>query len=207
MDTRAVRVCLFASIDADGWIGYNNCLPSELVERGQSDVLRAVTRGKTVIIGRKSVAAFRERPPGEHVIVMTRALCKRSLDARDDVIYASTPIEALAKCPTPEVVVLGGARTFWSFLPYASELRVCALAACVRRPDTLRSIAGAQWAEAVPKSATAEQRDGFQILTWFVEQPTRQPADEPSKPYWEKVKEPEPDCDDNAIPEQEEEQA
>jgi hypothetical protein len=37
----------------------------------------------------------------------------------------------------------------------------------VTRPDRLRSIAAAQWAEDVPELAAVEQRDGFKILRWF----------------------------------------
>lgn len=190
-DASIIRVCLFANVDADGWIGYNNRLPPEFTDKGQGDILREVADNKTVIVGRKSfMSTFGGRPPGRHVIVMTRCTDQQKCIGMwgGGVTYAHSPFDAISKCCTLDAVVIGGARTFWSFLPYASEVRVCALQGCVRRPTPLRSISAAQWAEAVPDPAIVKQCDGFRMLTWFIDKPTYAPADEPSKPFWETPK-------------------
>ncbi|AVK77298.1 Dihydrofolate reductase [Pandoravirus macleodensis] len=190
-DASIIQVCLFANVDADGWIGYNNRLPPEFMDKGQSDRLREIAHDKTVIVGRKAfMSTFGGRPPGRHVIVMTRCTDQQKCVEMwgGGVTYAHSPFDALSKCCTLDAVVIGGARTFWSFLPCASEVRVCALPGCVHRPVPLRSVSAAQWAEVVPESAIVEQCDGFRVLTWFIDKPTYEPADEPSKPFWEKPK-------------------
>ncbi|WBR14747.1 dihydrofolate reductase [Pandoravirus kuranda] len=191
MDASIIRVCLFANVDADGWIGYNNRLPPEFTDKDQDDLLSETAANKTLIVGRKSfTSTFGGRPPGRHVIVMTRCTDQQKCVEMwgDGVTYAHSPLDAISKCCTLDAIVVGGARTFWSFLPYASEARVCALPVCVRRPTPLRSISAAQWAEVVPESAIVEQCNGFRLFAWFINKPTYEPADEPSKPFWEKPK-------------------
>lgn len=190
-DASIIRVCLFASVDADGWIGYNNRMPPEFTDKGQADLLREVCANRTVIVGRKAFeSTFDGHPPGRRAIVITRCTDPQKCTGMwgDGVTYAHSPLDALSKCCTVDAVVIGGARTFWSLLPYASEARVCALPGCVRRPTPLRSISAAQWAEAVPESAIVEQRGGFRMLTWTIDKPAYDPIDEASEPYWERPK-------------------
>jgi hypothetical protein len=71
---------------------------------------------------RAGFSAFGRRPPAKYVVIMTRDPHKRLEGAWKGALYASTPLQALAACPTRSLSWAGRALSVLC----VRDLRVCA---------------------------------------------------------------------------------
>lgn len=124
----------------DGVIGADGVMPWHLPE--DLAHFRAVTRGKTVIMGRRTWDSLPERfrpLPGRQNIVITRQLDW----AGEGASVAHGVDDALALADGP-VWVIGGAEIYRLALPYADALEVTEIDADIAG-DTLAPAITAEW--------------------------------------------------------------
>ncbi len=113
-----MRLYLIAALGRNRVIGKDNRLPWHLPDDLKR--FKELTLGKPVIMGRKTFESLGKSLPGRVNIVLTRNLGFR---ARDCLVAHSVPeAVALAAEHGPEAFVIGGARVFEEFLPFADRL-------------------------------------------------------------------------------------
>lgn len=105
-------------IGKDGWMPWN--LPAELAH------FRAYTKGKTVIMGRKTFDAMMKalgRPmPNRHNIVVSRSLDHSYPEGVDVVTSIEEAIELAKKDGMEEICVIGGGAIYAAAMPYAKRI-------------------------------------------------------------------------------------
>jgi len=112
-----MRIALIAAMSENGVIGNNNALPWHLPE--ELKYFRKVTLGKPVIMGRKTFESMGKKPlPNRHNIIVTRS----TISAPACTVVSSVQ-EALAVVgESEEIMVIGGAQIYESFLPFANRI-------------------------------------------------------------------------------------
>ncbi len=111
-----MHISLVAAMSKNGVIGNNNALPWHLPE--ELKYFRKVTLGKPVIMGRKTFGSIGKPLPNRRNIIMTH-----STVPIPGCWVAGSIQEALALVQDyEEVMVIGGAKIYESFLPFASRI-------------------------------------------------------------------------------------
>jgi dihydrofolate reductase len=113
-----MRIALIVAVSENGVIGNNNKLPWHLPE--ELKYFRKITSGKPIIMGRKTFESMGNRPlPHRRNIILTR-----SQFAAPDCVVVGSIEEALAAAAgnIDEVMVIGGAQIYQSFLPIARRI-------------------------------------------------------------------------------------
>jgi dihydrofolate reductase len=144
---------------ANGTIGRDGKLPWHI----PADLKRfkALTMGKSMIMGRKTFESFPKPLPGRRHIVLTRDPEWRA----DGAEVARSPEEALALAGDTEVAIIGGAEVNALFLPRASRVELTEVHADVPG-DTVMSPLGADWREIFREEHAAEgERPAFAFVT------------------------------------------
>jgi dihydrofolate reductase len=101
-------------MDLAGLLGVDQRLPWHLPLELRH--FRALTLGRTVVLGRRTHEALGRALPGRRTVLLSR-----TLDAPPEgVLLARTLEEALESAPAP--MVLGGAEVFAQAFPYCVEL-------------------------------------------------------------------------------------
>jgi len=113
-----MRVTLIAAMSSDGVIGAGGGLPWHLPDDFRQFKRR--TRGKPVIMGRKTWESLPRRPlPGRHNVVITR---QAAYEAPGATVVRSLEAALEAAGEAPEVMVLGGAQIYAAALPRADRM-------------------------------------------------------------------------------------
>jgi dihydrofolate reductase len=128
-----MRLTLIAALDEDGAIGLpGGGLPWHVPD--ETAHFRAYCAGQWLLVGRRTFAEmtgwFR---PDHHVIVLTRAPLTPETPVRLPPNLQAAPtmpaaIDAARRSGAPELVVIGGARTYAEALPVADQLVLSRLA-------------------------------------------------------------------------------
>lgn len=110
-------ISLIAALDRNGIIGKDNALPWHLPNDLKH--FRELTRGKPVIMGRKTYESIGRALPDRANIILTRDLQYVApgcaiVHSMEDALRAAGTVE--------EVMVIGGAEIFRLFLPRAKKL-------------------------------------------------------------------------------------
>lgn len=100
-------------IGKDNWMPWD--LPAELAH------FRAYTRGKTVIMGRKTYDAVGRPMPNRHNIIVSRNT-DLMIPGVDVVSSIEDALELAKKDPTEEICVIGGEQIYKAALPYADRI-------------------------------------------------------------------------------------
>lgn len=112
-------VTLVAAVAENGVIGNGNRMPWHL----PADLKRfkALTLGKPILMGRKTLEAIGKALPGRRNLVLTRATDLRVSGI--EIVHSME--EALAACAgAPELMVIGGAEVYRLFLPLARRMHL-----------------------------------------------------------------------------------
>lgn len=113
------RVSLIAAVAADGVMGYQGDLPWPPIKEDFA-WFKQHTKGKPIIMGRKTWDSLKEpfKPlPGRRNIVISRSVSH--IDGAE--VFASIT-DAIASCPEPEVMVIGGAEIYAQAMPLAHRM-------------------------------------------------------------------------------------
>ena len=102
-------------IGKDNWIPWN--IPNDL------GFFKAMTTGKTIIMGRKTFESFGKPLPNRHHVVLTR---NQAFNADGCVIFHQIEdvLEYVKQFADQEVIVIGGAEIYQQFLKYADRLYI-----------------------------------------------------------------------------------
>lgn len=114
-----MKISMIAAVSDNNVIGVGNELPWVIPEDLKWFKMR--TRGKTVIMGRKTHESIGRALPGRKNIVITRNSNYQPLG--DSVVVVGSFEEALTHCDdVHEVMVIGGEQIYRIALPYAKSL-------------------------------------------------------------------------------------
>ncbi len=107
----------------EGWaIGNGGAL--QITIREDMRRFRALTAGKTLVLGRKTLSTF---PGGKPLPHRRNLILSRSLDAVEGAECVSSLEELFAllrRCPQEEVMVIGGASVYRALLPWCRRAYV-----------------------------------------------------------------------------------
>ncbi|HJL14039.1 MAG TPA: dihydrofolate reductase [Sandaracinaceae bacterium LLY-WYZ-13_1] len=113
-----MEVTLIAALAENGAIGVDGGLPWHLPDDFRQFKRR--TRGKPVIMGRKTWESLPKRPlPGRHNVVVTR---RTDYPAEGATVVGSLEAALEAARDAPEVMILGGVRLYAAALPRADRM-------------------------------------------------------------------------------------
>lgn len=134
---------------ANGVIGRDGQLPWRL----QADLKRfkALTMGKSMIMGRKTFESFPSPLPGRRHIVLTRDAAWRAQGAE----IATSVKEALALAGEGEIAVIGGAEINALFLPLAHRVELTEIHADYEG-DVVVPPLGPEWRETAREEHAAQ---------------------------------------------------
>jgi len=117
-----MRISLIVAMASNRVIGIHNRLPWHL----PADLkrFRAITMGKSLLMGRKTYESIGRPLPGRTSLVLTTDRSYRP----DGCIVVHTLADALARAgDVPELMVIGGASLYQAMLPCASRLYLTVL--------------------------------------------------------------------------------
>ena len=110
-------VSLVAAMGRNRVIGKDNALPWNMP--ADMKRFRGLTRGKPVIMGRKTYESIGRALPDRKNIVITRDAGYRA----EGCVIAHSPAAALAAAgAAEEIMIIGGERIFQEFLPIAAKI-------------------------------------------------------------------------------------
>lgn len=113
-----MQISLIAAMSENGVIGNQNKLPWHLPE--ELKYFRDMTRGKPVIMGRKTFESINSKPlPNRLNIILTKAV---DFKAPDCIVVHTAEAAIKAAGDVKEVMIVGGAEIYKAFLPFANRL-------------------------------------------------------------------------------------
>ena len=136
-------ITLIAALDSKRAIGQDNALPWHIPQDLQR--FKALTRGKPLIMGRKTAESLGRALPHRANIVLSRS----NASPFEGMVVAPTVDQALALAGSaPEVMIVGGGQVYELFLPRAQVLRLTWVDTQVERPDAyFPELEPGQWVE------------------------------------------------------------
>jgi len=114
-----VKISLIAALDRDHAIGRDGAMPWHLPDDLKR--FKALTLGKTVLMGRKTALAIGRALPGRVNLVLTRG--DRAPFAGQVVVHSLDEAIALAR-EAGELAVIGGGEVYALALPRATDLHL-----------------------------------------------------------------------------------
>ncbi len=116
----AKRVAFAVAVSNNGVIGAEGDLPWRI--RGDMKFFRTITRGKPVIMGRRTWDSLPKKPlPERRNIVLSRD-ANFSAEGANVVTAAQAALDLAGHEPGDEIMVIGGAAIFSLFLPLTSRI-------------------------------------------------------------------------------------
>lgn len=112
-------ISLIAAASENDVIGKNNWMPWDLP--AELAYFRSVTRGKTVIMGRKTYDAVGRPMPNRHNIVVSRNR-ELAIPGVDVVPSVEEAIERARADNLDEIFVIGGEQIYEAAMPYADRI-------------------------------------------------------------------------------------
>jgi dihydrofolate reductase len=112
------RITLIAALDRKRAIGFDNALPWRLPDDLKR--FKALTLGKTVMMGRKTAESLGRALPDRRNLVLTRS----GRVPFDGMQAVSSLDEALTLCGGHELMVIGGAEIYALALPLARQMHL-----------------------------------------------------------------------------------
>lgn len=115
-------ISIIVAMDRNNGIGYQNTLPFK--QRNDMQRFKALTYGKTVIMGRKTFESMGSRPlPNRVNVILTKN--SHQLKCNDlDVGTATDAVFPLYKSGDREAFVIGGGEIYELAMPFAEKLYV-----------------------------------------------------------------------------------
>lgn len=148
-----MQISLIAAMSQNGVIGRDNKLPWHLPEELKH--FRAVTRGKPVLMGRKTFESIGKPLPDRHNIILTQ-------DPRFSVagctIVHSLETALKATEDAEELMVIGGAKLYALCLPIASRIYLSIIPKDIEGDTYFPKINWEDW-----KITSEQQKDGFLV--------------------------------------------
>ncbi len=157
-------ISLIAAMDRRRVIGRGNALPWTM----PADLkhFRELTRGKPVIMGRKTFESIGRPLPDRINIVITRDPAYRA----DGCIVAHSPAAAVAAAgDTPEIMVIGGEHIFREFLPLAQKMYLTLIDADIGGDTFFPEWNPDQWRETSREEHPADKNNPYPYIFIMLE--------------------------------------
>ena len=158
-----MRVSLIAALARNRVIGRNNRLPWRL----SADLkhFKALTMGKSIVMGRKTFESIGRPLPGRTNIVLTRDTGFR---APGCIVVHSIDEALQAAAGQEEVMVMGGADLYRQLLPRADRLYLTEVKAEVAGDAWFPDFEAADWREQerVSCQADADNEYDYDFVVW-----------------------------------------
>lgn len=123
------ELVLIAAMDANRAIGVDNGLPWHLPDDLKR--FRALTIGKTVLMGRKTAESLGRALPGRINLVLTRS-GRIPFECMQAVASVA---QALQACGNGDLMVIGGGEVYALALPHAQRMHLTHVDTCMPRAD------------------------------------------------------------------------
>jgi dihydrofolate reductase len=149
-----VKVTLVAAVAANGIIGRDGGMPWHL----PADLahFKAVTMGKTLLMGRRTHEAIGRALPGRLNLVLSRDARYRAAGCQ--VVASLEEAMAVAKgAGADELMVIGGGRVYADTLPMASRILLTEVKADVEGDTAFPALDPAVWREVARQEREADE--------------------------------------------------
>lgn len=163
-------VTLVAAVAENGVIGSGNRMPWHL----PADLKRfkALTLGKPILMGRKTLDAIGKPLPQRRNLVLTRA----SDLPMPGIEIVHTVEEALTACAdAPELMVIGGAEVYRLFLPLAQRIHLTRVHAPIVGETRFPNCDWNEWRKVERSKHPADERNRY-AMTFLVLERLSNPA-------------------------------
>lgn len=133
------RITLVAALSTNRIIGVNNQLPWKL----PADLKRfkALTSGKTIIMGRKTFDSIGRPLPKRRNVVLSRS----GFESRGVEVFTSLEIALEALLDDDEIMVIGGGEVYRQCLPKANRLALSVVHTSIEGDAWFPEINSRQW--------------------------------------------------------------
>ena len=150
------RLALVAAVAANGVIGRGQALPWHLPEDLRR--FKALTLGKPILMGRRTLDSIGRALPGRRNLVLTRS----SSLAVPGVEVVDSLAAALERCAAdPQLCVIGGAELYRLTLAQANELYLTRVHAEVAGDTYFPELEPGQWREVSRSEWPADERNAY----------------------------------------------
>jgi dihydrofolate reductase len=150
------RLVLVAAVAASGVIGRGQSLPWHLPEDLRR--FKALTIGKPILMGRRTLESIGRALPGRRNLVLTRA----SSVSVPGVETVASVAEALERCRADaQLYVIGGAELYRLTLPLASDLYLTRVHAHISGDTYFPELDLSQWRELEHSEWPADERHAY----------------------------------------------
>ncbi|MEO5831929.1 MAG: dihydrofolate reductase [Nakamurella sp.] len=150
-----MTLTVVAAVAANGVIGRDNDMPWHLPEDLKH--FKAVTMGRTLLMGRRTFDAIGRPLPGRRTVVVTR---DRNWH-HDGVEVASSPDDALERLAGQDVILAGGGELYRQLWDRVDALEITHIDQVVDGDTTLPPIDPERWVE-----TARDDRDGFSFVSY-----------------------------------------
>jgi dihydrofolate reductase len=164
-----MEVVLIVAVADNGVIGSHGAIPWRL----KSDMQRfkALTKGKPVVMGRKTFASIGRPLPGRTNIVVTRDAGFRAAGAVVTLSFADARAVAMGDAlrrSADEIAVIGGAEIYAQWMARADRLEITEVHARPEGDTYFAAIDGADWEEVarVRNPAGSDDSAAFSYVTY-----------------------------------------
>ncbi len=160
-------ISLIVAMDENRVIGYKNKLPWNLPS--ELNYFRETTKGKPVIMGRKTHESIGRPMPGRLNIIITR---DKNYKADNCAVVHSREDAVNAAKASDEAMVIGGAEIYRLFLPAADRLYVTKVHGKFRGDTYFPEFNENEWVKAKEKNFEKDSENKYSYTIMVLERKT-----------------------------------
>lgn len=149
-------VVLVAACDRNFAIGFDNRLPWHLPDDLKR--FKALTTGKTVLMGRKTAESLGRALPNRINLVLTRS----GRVPFEGMLAVGTLAQAVHTCANDELMVIGGGEIYALTMPFARRMHLTHVDALLPQADAyFPEFVPEHWRKTAEQAHTADERHPF----------------------------------------------
>jgi dihydrofolate reductase len=150
------RITLIAALDNNRAIGFDNRMPWHLPDDLKR--FKALTTGKTVLMGRKTAQSLGRALPNRRNLVLSRS----TVAPFDGMQVVNSWQQALDACGADELMVIGGGEIYASALPLAQRMHLTWVDTQLPQADAyFPAFDAGQWREMHAEPHQGDERHAF----------------------------------------------
>jgi len=160
-------ISLIAAMDENGVIGYKNKLPWNLPS--ELNYFRETTKGKPVVMGRKTHESIGRPMPERLNIIITR---DKNYKTNNCIVVHSREDALKAAKGSNEIMVIGGAEIYRLFLPIANRLYVTKVHGAFKGDTYFPEFNENEWIKVKEKSFEKDNENKYSYTIIVLERKT-----------------------------------
>lgn len=151
-----ISITMIAALDKQRAIGFDNQLPWHLPDDLKR--FKALTTGKTILMGRKTAESLGRALPNRKNLVLTRSQHVPFVGMQ----AVNTLEQAMDACESEQIMVIGGGEIYAHCLPIAQFLHLTYVDTVLPQADAyFPEINAQQWSEIHRQNHAADDRHAF----------------------------------------------